>query len=81
MSPLPPPAPAHDADVAPPPAGADLYWYATPDGALVSFDGKENRIALPAGDARIPTGGGGRAETIDGRDYVVFREKNGRMLP
>ena len=60
---------------------ADLYWYATPDGALVSFDGKENRIALPAGDARIPTGGGGRAETIDGRDYVVFRSKNGRLLP
>ena len=62
-----------------PPDETDLYWYATTDGALVSFDGTKNRIALPVGDARIPAGGGGQAETIEGRDYVVFRTKNGQL--
>lgn len=73
------PSPEQEEKETAPPDEADLYWYATTDGALVSFDGKENRIALPVGDERIPAGGGGEAETIEGRDYVVFRTKNGRI--
>ena len=57
-----------------------MGWYASPDGALVCFDGERNLIALPAGDVRIPAGGGGWQRTIEGKDYVVFRTKNGRLL-
>lgn len=64
-----------------PPGIEDLYWYASPDGALVCFDGTENLIALPSGDGRIPAGGGGWQKTIEGRAYVVFRTRDGRLLP
>ena len=57
----------------------DLYWYSSPDGALVRFDGERNLIALPAGDPRIPEGRGGQRRTVDGREYMVFRTKNGRL--
>ena len=63
-----------------PPGIEDLYWYASPDGALVCFDGTENLIALPLGDARIPGGGGGWRKRIEGRDYIVYRTKDGRLL-
>ena len=63
-----------------PPALEDVYWYASPDGALVCFDGEQNLIALPAGDGRIPDGPGGWPRTIEGRDYVVFRTRDGRLL-
>ena len=63
-----------------PPGMEDLYWYASPDGALVCFDGTENLIALPRGDGRIPAGGGGWQKTIEGRAYVVFRTRDGRLV-
>ena len=59
----------------PPEPDADLYWYATTDGALVAFDGEQNLLALPEGDARIPADGCGQPRNIDGWTYVVFREK------
>ncbi len=58
----------------------EYYWYGSPDGALVCFDGRENLIALPAGDARIPAEGGGRPKTIEGREYLVFRLKDGQIV-
>lgn len=64
------PAPEPEAEA--PPGEADLYWYATPDGALTAFDGKQNLLALPMGDARIPPEGGQHRE-IDGRTYVIFK--------
>ena len=70
------PAPNKEA----PPALEDVYWYASPDGALVCFDGEHNLIALPVGDARIPEGPGGWQRTIEGRDYVVYRTKDGKLL-
>lgn len=63
-----------------PPALGDVYWYASPDGALVSFDGQRNLIALPEGDPRMPEGPGGRRQTIEGRTYVVFETKDGRLI-
>ena len=77
---LPEPTKTPPEDAAAPPALEDVYWYASPDGALVSFDGAENLIALPAGDARIPAGGGGWPKTIEGRDYVVYRTRDGRLI-
>ena len=84
--PEPDPAPVgRDAHIAPPaetppepetpPEDSDLYWYATTDGALTAFDGEQNLLALPEGDARIPADGCGQPRTIDGWDYVVFRKK------
>ena len=70
----PPPSPP------PPEADGSLSWYASPDGALVCFDGTENLIALPLGDARIPGGGGGWRKRIEGRDYIVYRTKDGRLV-
>ena len=63
-----------------PPELEDVYWYASPDGALVCFDGEHNLIALPAGDARIPDGPGGWPKTIEGKNYVVYRTKDGRLI-
>lgn len=62
------------------PLPEDVYWYASPDGALVCFDGERNLIALPEGDERIPEGIGGRRQIIEGRDYIVYRTKDGRLL-
>ena len=72
-------APPEEKDASPP-GIEDLYWYASPDGALVCFDGAENLIALPSGDGRIPAGGGGWQKTIEGRAYMVFRTKDGRLV-
>ena len=63
-----------------PPDIEDTYWYSSPDGALVCFDGENNLIALPVGDPRIPAGGGGWLRTVEGRDYMVYRTKNGRLI-
>ena len=57
----------------------ELHWYASPDGALVCFDGVQNLLALPVGDERIP-GSGGVRRTVEGRDYMVFRTRNGRLV-
>lgn len=57
----------------------ELHWYASPDGALVCFDGTQNLLALPVGDERIP-GSGGVRRTVEGRDYMVFRTRNGRLV-
>jgi hypothetical protein len=72
--------PQPEAQTEAPPGIEDLYWYASPDGALVCFDGTENLIALPLGDTRIPGGGGGWRKRIEGRDYMVYRTKDGRLL-
>ena len=77
---IPQPAPEMQTLEAPADAAEDdQYWYSSPDGALVRFDGERNLIALPAGDPRIPEGRGGQRRTVDGREYVVFRTKNGRI--
>ena len=59
---------------------AGLAWYASPDGALVCFDGRQTLIALPSGDARIPQDIPGDAREIEGRQYLVFRTKDGKMV-
>ena len=64
---------------APAPADQDCYWYASPDGALVCFDGAQNLLALPAGDPRIPENAAGERRRVDGRDYLVFPTKNGKV--
>ena len=69
------PPESEEQNAAPPEADADLYWYATTDGALVAFDGEQNLLALPSEDARIPADGCGEPRTIGGWDYVVFRKK------
>ena len=70
------PAPAEAAV----PEGTDgLYWYSSPDGALVCFDGERNLIALPPADPRNP-GQGGVLRCVEGRDYLVYRTKNGRLI-
>ena len=76
----PPPAAPMPAQEEAPPALEDVYWYASPDGALVCFDGERNLIALPAGDERIPSGSGGWPRTIEGREYVIYRTKDGRLV-
>ena len=62
------------------PSLEDVYWYASPDGALVCFDGTENLIALPVGDPRIPDGPGGWPRNIERQDYIVYRMKDGKLL-
>lgn len=57
----------------------ERYWYASPDGALVHFDGEQNLIALPLDDPRMPEQGG-EACTVEGREYMVFRTRHGRLL-
>ena len=75
-----PPAVPEPAQEDAPPALEDVYWYASPDGALVCFDGERNLIALPTGDERIPSGPGGWPRTIEGREYVIYRTKDGRLV-
>ena len=74
----PPAEEAPTKDEAPPDVEA-LSWYASPDGALVCFDGTENLLALPLGDMRIPAQGGSQ-RTVEGRDYMVFRTQNGKIV-
>jgi len=65
---------------APIPPEEALYWYASPDGILVCFDGTGSLVALPAEDPRLPPAGG-ELRRIEGRDYRVFRTRDGRLLP
>ena len=58
----------------------DLFWYSSPDGALVCFDGTRSLIALPVGDARIPEGFGGERRIVEGREYLVYKTKNGKIV-
>ena len=56
---------------------AELRWFASPDGALVCFDGTRRLAALPLGDPRIPADVEGEPRRIEGRDYLVYRERGG----
>ena len=58
----------------------ELSWYSSPDGALVCFDGSSNLIALPLGDDRIPEDVPGVRRTVEGRDYLVYRTREGRIV-
>ena len=58
----------------------DLCWYSSPDGALVCFDGTHSLIALPLGDDRIPAEFGGQRRTVEGKEYMVYITKNGRIV-
>lgn len=73
------------ADPAPQTRGPDikdgpLDWYASPDGALVCFDGEKNLLALPVGDKRIPPTQAGQPRSIEGREYLVFAAKSAQFL-
>lgn len=57
-----------------------LDWYASPDGALVCFDGEHSLIALPLGDKRIPEGVPGERRSIEGGDYLVYPTKDGKIV-
>ncbi len=58
----------------------ELYWYSSPDGALVCFDGERSLIALPLGDGRIPRNIEGQLRTVEGKKYMVYITKNGRIV-
>ena len=58
----------------------NLCWYASPDGALVCFDGVHSLIALPLKDERVPQNIPGQPRQIEGRDYLVYMTKNGRIV-
>lgn len=78
----PEPVPESDAeDAAVPEDAGMLSWYASPDGALVCHDGARDLIALPLGDSRIPEGIPGRNRSIEGRDYLVYVTRDGRLVP
>ena len=62
------------------PALEGLSWYSSPDGALVCFDGTRSLIALPLGDARIPKEIPGEQRTVEGREYLVYRTRDGRIV-
>ena len=57
-----------------------LFWYSSPDGALVCFDGTRSLIALPVGDERIPEGYEGHRRYVEGKEYIVYITKNGRIV-
>ena len=57
-----------------------LDWYASPDGALVCFDGEHSLIALPLGDPRIPEGLPGERRSVEGADYLVYPTKDGKIV-
>lgn len=56
-----------------------LYWYSSPDGALVCFDGARSLIALPLEDERIPPNIQGQLRQIEGKEYLVYVTKNSRI--
>lgn len=58
----------------------DLRWYSSPDGALVCFDGIHSLIALPEGDERVPASPPGEMRSIEGRTYLVYQTRNGRIV-
>ena len=57
-----------------------LLWYSSPDGALVCFDGTRSLIALPVGDERILEGYEGHRRYVEGKEYIVYITKNGRIV-
>ena len=77
---VPDPGPAPDPEPPPETDGESLSWYASPDGALVCYDGAHTLIALPMGDERIPPDVHGENRTVEGREYLVYRTKNGRIV-
>ena len=74
------PAPVEEEKEAVPADTGTLDWYASPDGALVCFDGEHSLIALPLGDARIPEGVAGQRRAIEGGDYLVYPTKDGKIV-
>ena len=58
----------------------EVYWYSSPDGVLVGFDGEQGLVALPVGDERIPANHKGEVKTIEDREYVVYITKDGRIV-
>lgn len=58
----------------------ELYWYSSPDGALVCFDGEHSLIALPLGDERIQAEPKGALKQIEGNEYMVYITKDGRVV-
>jgi len=58
---------------------AGLYWYSSPEGVLVCFDGECSLIALPREDERAPANAGA-LRVIEGREYRVFRMRRGRIV-
>ncbi|MBR1497130.1 MAG: hypothetical protein IJ617_05850 [Oscillospiraceae bacterium] len=73
-APMPPP----EAD--PPAEDGSLSWYASPDGALVCFDGTGTLIALPPDDGRVPPEIPGERRSIEGKEYLVYRTRNGKII-
>ncbi|MCD7861230.1 MAG: hypothetical protein LUG25_04935, partial [Oscillospiraceae bacterium] len=59
---------------------ADLLWYSTTDGTLVCFDGTRTLLALTPDDPRVPTGIPAARRSIEGRAYLVYATKNGRIV-
>lgn len=51
------------------------FWYASPDGALVSSDGGREMVALPLGDDRTPRNIPGESRVIEGKEYLVYITK------
>ena len=58
----------------------DVFWYSSPDGALVCFNGERSLIALPEGDARIPNNIPPIKKTIEGVLYFIYITRNGRII-
>ena len=69
-----------EAETAEAPELPGLSWYSSPDGALVCFDGTRSLIALPLGDTRIPEEIPGERRTVEGREYLVYRTRDGRIV-
>ena len=67
-------------DTAVPADPSGLDWYASPDGALVCFDGTQSLIALPPDDPRVPEGVAGERRTVEGREYIVFPARDGGII-
>jgi len=58
-----------------PPQEEGPFWYASPDGALVSADNGREMVALPLGDERVPKNIPGESRVIEGREYLVYIAK------
>ena len=63
-----------------PPEDEGPFWYSSPDGALVCFDGTKTLLALPPEDPRIPAGTAGERRVVEGREYVVFPAREERVI-
>lgn len=72
--------PAAETETEVPAETGALDWYASPDGALVCFDGEHSLIALPLGDPRIPEGVAGERRTVEGGEYLIFPTKEVKII-